>query len=135
MDMASVVEDSSTRTPLIFVLSPGVVSHFMFPIQRVLLWPFLVNLNINNVLLELVLFTEKCCSYGERFTVNLSEALGGSGCAFLFFKITYQPRGKRDKLAMVRRFMQRRTFRGSVVCQIKSSNCCRECSDSARLLN
>ena len=26
LDMASVVEDSSTRTPLIFVLSPGVVS-------------------------------------------------------------------------------------------------------------
>lgn len=28
LDMASVVEDSSTRTPLIFVLSPGVVSLF-----------------------------------------------------------------------------------------------------------
>ena len=27
--MASVVEDSSTRTPLIFVLSPGVVSSFV----------------------------------------------------------------------------------------------------------
>lgn len=29
LDMASVVEDSSTRTPLIFVLSPGVVSLFV----------------------------------------------------------------------------------------------------------
>lgn len=29
LDMAAVVEDSSTRTPLIFVLSPGVVSSFM----------------------------------------------------------------------------------------------------------
>ena len=28
LDMAAVVEDSSTRTPLIFVLSPGVVSLF-----------------------------------------------------------------------------------------------------------
>lgn len=29
LDMAAVVEDSSTRTPLIFVLSPGVVSLFV----------------------------------------------------------------------------------------------------------
>ena len=29
LDMAAVVEDSSTRTPLIFVLSPGVVSSFI----------------------------------------------------------------------------------------------------------
>ena len=29
LDMASVVEDSSTRTPLIFVLSPGVVSRIL----------------------------------------------------------------------------------------------------------
>ena len=28
LDMAAVVEDSSTRTPLIFVLSPGVVGFY-----------------------------------------------------------------------------------------------------------
>lgn len=29
LDMAAVVEDSSTRTPLIFVLSPGVVGFYL----------------------------------------------------------------------------------------------------------
>lgn len=41
LDMASVVEDSSTRTPLIFVLSPGVVSHVLHEssfVTKFLLW-------------------------------------------------------------------------------------------------
>ena len=29
LDMKQVVDDSTTRSPLIFVLSPGVVSHFL----------------------------------------------------------------------------------------------------------
>ena len=42
LDMSSVVEDSSTRTPLIFVLSPGVV-RFRFTVYT--FEHYLKNLN------------------------------------------------------------------------------------------